>query len=137
MTLDELNTYFDLIDRLEQAKEILRNLEDAVCPGGQSLSGMPHAPGVRDKIGDLAAEIVDVEARIKYLEGKISSHKETVENFVRSIDDIYLRTIFRLRFERGLAWKTVAAVVGGGNTEEAVKSACYRYLNKLQPDAPS
>lgn len=128
MSLEELNTYFDLIDRLEQAKDVLRNLENAVCPGAQVLTGMPHASGVRDKLGDLAAEIVDVEARIKYLETEINKHKEKVEAFVLSIDDIYLRTIFRLRFERGLAWKTVAAVVGGGNTENSVKMACYRYL---------
>lgn len=128
MSLEELNTYFDLIDRLEQAKDVLRNLENAVCPGAQVLTGMPHASGVKDKLGDLAAEIVDVEARIKYLETEINKHKEKVEAFVLSIDDIYLRTIFRLRFERGLAWKTVAAVVGGGNTENSVKMACYRYL---------
>lgn len=136
MSLEELNTYFDIIDRLKQAKEVLKNLENAVCPGAQVLTGMPHASGVKDKLGDLAAEIVDVEARIAYLEKEIDTHKEAVENFVLSIDDIYLRTIFRLRFERGLAWKTVAAVVGGGNTEDNVKAACYRYLKKLSRDVP-
>lgn len=136
MSLEELNTYFDLIDRLKQAKEVLKNLENAVCPGAQVLTGMPRASGVKDKLGDLAAEIVDVEARIAYLEKEIDTHKETIENFVISIDDIYLRTIFRLRFERGLAWKTVAAVVGGGNTEDNVKAACYRYLKKLSRDVP-
>lgn len=126
-----MNTYFDLIDRLKQAKEVLKNLENAVCPGTPVLTGMPHASGVKDKIGDLAAEIVDVEARIEYLEKEIDKHKNAIENFVCSIDDIYLRTIFRLRFERGLAWKTVATVVGGGNTEDNVRAACYRYLKKL------
>lgn len=131
MSLEELNTYFNLIDRLKQAKEVLESLENAVYPGAQVLTGMPHASGAKDKIGDFAAEIVDVEARIAYLEKEIDAHKNAVENFVLSIDDIYLRTIFRLRFERGLAWKTVAAVVGGGNTEDNVKAACYRYLKKL------
>ncbi len=137
MSLEELNTYFNLIDRLEQAKEILRNLESAVCPGAQVLTGMPHSTGAKDKLGDLAAEIVDVEARIKYLEDEIDKHKKAVEEFVKSIDDVWYKTVFRLRFERGLAWKTVAAVMGGGNSENSVKSACYRYLKKLQRDDAS
>lgn len=136
MTLEELNIYFDIIDRLNQAKEVLTRLESAVYPSAQVLTGMPHASGVKDKIGDLAAEIIDAEASIAELEKERDVHKNTVEQFVRSIDDIYLRTIFRLRFERGLAWKTVAAVVGGRNSEETVKSACYRYLKKLRRDFP-
>ena len=56
---------------------------------------------------------------------------------MKSIDDVWYKTVFRLRFERGLAWKTVAAVMGGGNSENSVKSACYRYLKKLQRDDAS
>lgn len=97
------------------------------------LTGMPHAPGVKDKVGDLAVEIADLDIRRQYIEAEIKEQKEKVEEFVATIDDYYLRTIFRLRFERGLSWKEVATIVGGRNSEESVKSACYRYLRKVAP----
>lgn len=133
MTLIELNRYFELVSNLARTKELLENLRAAAYPGGQVLTGMPHAPGVRDKIGDLAAEIADLDIRRQYIEQEIKSQKSKVEKFVETIDDYYLRTIFRLRFERGLSWKEVATIIGGRNSEESVKSACYRYLRKVAP----
>ena len=133
MTLIELNRYFELVSNLARTKELLDNLRAAACPGGQVLTGMPHAPGVKDKVGDLAVEIADLETRKEYIEKEIRRQKSKVEEFVATIDDYYLRTLFRLRFERGLSWKEVATIVGGRNSEEGVKSACYRYLRKVAP----
>lgn len=133
MTLMELNRYFELVSNLARTKELLDNLRAAAYPASPALTGMPHAPGVKDKIGDLAAEIADLDIRRQYIEKEIGEQKTKVEKFVDTIDDYYLRTIFRLRFERGLAWKEVATIVGGRNSEESVKSACYRYLKKVAP----
>lgn len=133
MTLIELNRYFELVSSLARTNELLENLRAAAYPASPALTGMPHAPGVKDKIGDLAIEIADLDIRKKYIENEIQIQKEKVEKFVESIEDYYIRTIFRLRFKRGLSWKEVAATVGGRNTEESVKSVCYRYLKKVAP----
>ena len=133
MTLIELNRYFELVSNLARTKELLDNLRAAAYPASPALTGMPHAPGVKDKVGDLAVEIADLDIRRQYIEAEIEAQKEKVEEFVATIDDYYLRTIFRLRFERGLSWKEVATIVGGRNSEESVKSACYRYLRKVAP----
>lgn len=90
---------------------------------------MPHAPGVRDKVGDLAAEIADMTERIRYLKEEIGRAEAAVTEFVESIENDQTRMIFRLRFLRCLTWGEVAAVIGGRNTEDGVKSACYRYLS--------
>ena len=129
MTLQELSRHFKLRERLERDTELLKSLEAAACPGAQVLTGMPHAPGVRDKVGDLAVEIADLKERIRYLENEIEVEEQEVTRFITAIPDEQLRGIFRLRFLRGLTWGEVAAVVGGRNTEEAVKSSAYRYLN--------
>ena len=89
---------------------------------------MPHAPGIRDKIGDLAAEIADIDARIQFLDTEISASEATILPWIATIRDDQTRLIFRLRFLRGLAWKEVAAVIGGRNTDDSVRQACYRYL---------
>ena len=62
MTLKELNGHFVLRERLARAKEMLASLQAAACPGAQVLTGMPHAPGVSDKVGDLAVEIAEAFA---------------------------------------------------------------------------
>lgn len=108
---------------------MLQSLRDAACPGAAVLTGMPHAPGVKDKVGDLAAEIVDMDARVGWLEAEVKASEESIMPFICGIDDDQTRLIFRLRFLRGLAWKEVAAVIGGRNSEDSVKMVCYRYLS--------
>ena len=44
-----------------ECRDILQNLKRSVGPGTQALTGMPHAPGVKDKVGDLATEITYME----------------------------------------------------------------------------
>lgn len=129
MTLQRLNEHFELRIRLAKAQEMLESLRAAAGPGAAVLTGMPHAPGVKDKVGDLAAEIADMDARIEYLEAEIKQDEREILEYIRAIDDDQLRLIFRLRFIRCLTWGEVASVIGGRNTEDAVKSACYRYLS--------
>ena len=72
MTLDELNRHFNLITELKKAKEMLQSLWNAAYPGGQVLTGMPHAPGVKDKIGDLGIEIADLKTEIEEAEAQVA-----------------------------------------------------------------
>ena len=128
MTLTELNEHLDLVQRFQQAKELLQNLWDAAEPGAQNMDGMPHSTGVSDKVGNLASEIADMEADMHQLEQQVKESEAQITSFIFSIDDLQIRLIFRLRFIRGMRWQDVATTVGGKNTEESVKMACYRYL---------
>lgn len=128
MTLQELSRYYKLRVRIEEDKEVLASLRGKAVPASPSLSGMPHAPGVGDKVGDLAVEIADVEKSICKLEEKADAEKHKLLELINTIDDSWIRTLFRLRFVRCLTWAEVAAVVGGRNTEGSVKTTCYRYL---------
>ena len=140
MTLRELNHYFELREQLTKAEEMLASFRAVASPGAQVLTGMPVTHDVRDKVGDLAAEIVDLETSISYLEKEYDKARKTIIVFVESITDDYIRSIIRLRFLYALTWKEVAIVTGGGNTENSVKSAFHRYMRvheKLQrPDTP-
>ena len=53
--------------------------------------------------------------------------------YIQTIEDIQLCMVFRLRFIHGMTWKLVAATVGGRNTENGVKAACYRYIARAGP----
>ncbi len=128
MTLAELNWHFALRDKLEKARETMATLRQKALPGASALTGMPHTPGVSDKVGDLAAEIADMDAYIQYIEAEIKANEPPILDFIQSIEDPQVRIMFRLRFIRCLTWAEVSSVIGGPNSEESVKKMCYRYL---------
>lgn len=128
MTLDDLNQHLELVNELKKAKDMLQALWNAAYPGGQVLTGMPHAPGVKDKIGDLAADIADLETEIEQMQKQVDESAKGVTAFISTIPDVQTRMIFKIRFCRGYEWKQVARVLGGGNSEASVKSAAYRYI---------
>lgn len=134
MTLEKLNAHARLHQQLDEARELRASLEAAAGPGAQALTGMPHTPGYRDKLGDLAAEIADVSTDIERLEARIAQQEAEISAFIQTINDSHTRTVFRLRFLRGLGWGEVAAVVGGRNTASSVRSTCNRYFENLRAD---
>ena len=128
MTLKELSRYYKLQKRLARAEEMLESFLRSSCLGAQVITGMPHAAGVKDKVGDLAAEIADMQDKIRRLEKESCQVKREISAYIDTIQDDQTRMIFRLRFLRCLTWGEVAALVGGRNTEKGVKNICYRYL---------
>ena len=128
MTLQELSKYYKLHERLERNREMLSSLYAAAGPGAQVITGMPHAPGVSDKVGDLAAELWDLQSKIDYLEQRCAEEKKKLEKYIGGIKDDQTRMIFRLRFIHCMTWPQVAETIGGRNTANSVKLICYRYL---------
>jgi len=128
MTLKRLSRYAKLIDDIEKENRMLDSLRAAAEPGGQRLTGMPHASGVKDIVGDLSVEIAFLETHKRQLEAQKEAELPFIEEYIATITDIRLNLIFRLRFVHACSWKAVATALGGHNTEEGVKSACYRYL---------
>lgn len=128
MTLQELSKYYKLHERLERNREMLSSLCAAAGPGAQVITGMPHAPGVSDKVGDLAAELCDLQSKIDYFELRCAEEKKKLEKYIGTIKDDQTRMIFRLRFIHCMTWPQVAEAIGGRNTANSVKAICYRYL---------
>ena len=85
LTLADLNQHLESIERLTKAREMLLSLREAAFPGAAVITGMPHAPGVKDKVGDLASEIADMDARISYLEAEVKASEATILPFIQSI----------------------------------------------------
>ena len=128
MNLEDLNRHLALREKLDKAQELLISLRAAASPGTAKLTGMPHAPGVKDKVGDLAIEIADLSSRIEFLNAELARQEPEIEDFIAEIEDLQTRIIFRLRFLRGLSWKEISQVLGKFTSENSVKTACYRYF---------
>ncbi len=131
MTLDELNAHYALGEKLIKIQTLIESLR-ARTLGAVNMDGMPHGTGVSARVGNLAVEIVDLEARAKYLSSEVAKSEAEISGFIDSIEDDQTRMIFRLRFIRFMAWGEVAYAIGG-NTEDSVKKICYRYLDEVVP----
>lgn len=130
MTLKELSQLYYLNREIEMDKRRLQELEVKAVSCSANLSGMPRSPGVSDRVGRYAADIVDLKGIIEAKLQQCIYERNRLERYISSIDDSLLRQIFTYRFINGLPWEQVAACVGGGNTVAGVKMLCYRHLNK-------
>lgn len=131
LTLQQLNQHFGLIEERERLREILESLKASAEPKAQRFAGMPHGTDAQDITGNLAAAIVDFEEQIRQLDKEIEQEEAAIRHFIRGIDDVRTRTVFRLRYLCGMTWKEVAAYHGKWSTENKVQKLCYRYLDKI------
>lgn len=132
MTLSELSRYYKLQKKQDRNYEILASLQNtahAGALGAQVITGMPHASGVRDIVGELVVEIEDVKEEINRLKIEMQEVEQEISGYIETISDMQTRLIFRLRFLRCMSWNEVAEAVGGRNMVNVVKKACYRYLD--------
>ena len=127
MTLDELNAHLILIQKLNMAREMLQSMRDSVLRAS-SYDGMPHAHGAGDKVGALAIKCSEQEKVVDLYQRLVKESEKDVKEWINTISDNRTNLIFYLRFVCGYEWQAVAEVIGGRNTENAVKSQCYRYL---------
>ena len=131
MTLQDLNRYLFLCKQLDKARESLLDLQEAAVPGAQVLTGMPHTPGVKDKVGNLAIEIADTKDAIEEMEAEVQALGEEVNIFIKTIPYVELRTIFRLRFIRMLTWEDVAEVFRWRYSESTLRRRVEQYMKTV------
>lgn len=67
------------------------------------------------------------KAALSELEMELLETLNEVEEFIASISDSHIRRIVNLRVIDGLSWNEVARKIGG-NTEDSVKKAFYRFM---------
>lgn len=137
MTRQDLEKHLKMRRQLMECRDILQNLKRSVGPGTQALTGMPHAPGVKDKVGDLATEIAYMERRVAALQAKVDDQAVEVRNFIAGVQDDQMKIILSLRYIRGLTWIEVALVLGGRNTGSGVRSAVWRFFADEPSDSES
>ena len=134
MTLKELSQLYYLNREIEMDKRRLQELEVKALPGSQVLTGMPHTPGVKDKVGEYAAEIADLRGIIEAKLQQCIYERNRLERYITTIEDSLLRQVFTYRFVNGLPWQQVAACIGGSNTADGVRMMCNRYIKATEPE---
>jgi len=135
VTLQDLNRYLTLCKQLDSARESLLDLQDAAVPGAQVLTGMPHAPGVKDKVGNIAIMIADTKSEIVEMETELAARQREIEAFIKAIPYVELRTIFRLRYLCKMTWGDVAEVFRWRYDESTLRRRIERYMAKIETES--
>lgn len=130
MTLKELSKVYYLNKEIKRDRNRLRMLR-SVGVKTTKVSGMPFAVSViYDPIGENVATIIDLERALKRNIAKRLHEERKIMAFINSIDDCFIRLIFKLRFIDCKNWRDVAKEIGGGNTASSVKMCCHRFLKR-------
>lgn len=134
MTLQNLNDYLTKCRQLDAARESLLDLEEAAVPGARVLTGMPRAPGVRDRVGSIAIAIADTKETITELEQAIEAMEKEIDAFIQTIPAVELRTLFRLRYVRLLSWDDIAEIFRWRYDQSTLRRRVERYMKKYHPE---
>lgn len=90
---------------------------------------MPGSGKKSDKTA-IAAEIADLESIIRSKNAMCIAHYNQIMRFVAEIDDSLIRQIVMYRHIDMLKWRDIAQKIGGGNTEDGIRKAYTRYLQR-------
>lgn len=129
MTKNELSQLFYLNREIEQEKRRLLELQSVSTGIAAKITGLPHVRDISNKTA-LAAEIVDSKAVIEAKLQLAVVEFNRLNRYIMTIEDSMMRQILSLRFVDGLSWRQVANSIGGGNTADGVRMACYRFLRE-------
>lgn len=126
----------ELRKRIEKTEEQITKIEsegvvtDSVS-GGEGgvqhfrIEGFPYPEYTRKKTLLYARK-----ATLTSLEMELLETLNQVEEFISSVNDSRIRRIINLRFIEGLSWNKVADRIGGGNTEDSIRMAFNRFMEK-------
>jgi len=132
MTRRELENIFDIDRIIRQDEEALARLRETVYhPGHQRLTGMPGGGGETDRMAENVARLEELTSRIEAEKGELELIRAEVYAFCMEIGDIHIRGIVTDRFFNLCEWREVARRAGGGNTEDSVSKAYYRWAEKV------
>lgn len=130
---EEIKEVRQRIEKTERQIERIEK-EGAVCDkvmGGEGglqpfkIEGFPYPEYSRKK-----TLLYSRKATLTSLEMELLETLNQVEEFIASTDDSRMRRIINLRFIENLSWQQVAKRIGGGNTDETVRKAFYRFMEK-------
>ena len=132
MTLKELSQLYYLNREIQRDSKRLKDLKMVEVKTTARYSDMPKSKSMtHDIMAEKVATIVDLEEMLEFKKLNRVYEEKRLMHFIESIDDCFLRLIFKLRFIDCKKWDDIAYLVGGGNTYHTVKNSCYRYLKKI------
>lgn len=150
MTKDELSSLFALNREIDHLHEQYRQaraqydstfkgdvLSDTVtgsspewpyCQHTMTIAGIPDATGHR---GEYRKELAKTISQIWDMAQRRERERNRLLVYIDGIEDSEMRLILTLRYVDGLHWPEVAAKMGPDYSEDGVRKASERFLEKV------
>lgn len=130
---EEVKEVRERIEKTEKQIAIIEeegNVIDTVTGGygnnqHYKIEGFPYPEYSRKK-----SLLYARKATLASLEMELLEALNRVEEFIAGVDDSRIRRIITLRFIDNLSWNKVADRIGGNNTEDSVRKAFTRFMEK-------
>lgn len=150
-----LSQYSDLQEEIKEIREKIEKLENNIARLQKTIDRIEAGEMVKDKVrGGLGGQqnfniegiafpeyektrsnllmqkllLNQRKSTLEILEFDLLEKTNEVEEFIVAIQDSRMRRIVNLRVLENLSWNKVADRIGGGNTEDGIKKAYYRFI---------
>ena len=131
VTKEELSQVHWLKKEIAMWQQKLDRLENQSLIKGQQITSMPSGGSrTTSKVEDRAIKMEEIRERIRELRDRAVREEIRILEYIKGIEDVFIRQIIQYRFLELKSWKEVAASMGGENTSESVRKALQRFMKK-------
>ena len=124
MTRAELSLHHEAQRKLNEARDLYKQMRLRAYPKAQTIDDMPKATGTGRKVEDLALVLSDLSDKVDELQAAAERTRPAVLEYIHTIDEPRTRMIVSLRVLCGLTWERVAFYIG--DSVEAVRNTYRR-----------
>ena len=124
MTRAELSLHHEAQRKLNEARELYKQMRLRAYPKAQTIDDMPKATGTGRKVEELALVLSDLSDKVDELQAAAERTRPAVLEYIHTIDEPRTRMIVSLRVLCGLTWERVAFYTG--ESQEAVRNTYRR-----------
>ena len=124
MTRAELSLHHEAQRKLNEARELYKQMRLRAYPKAQTIDDMPKATGTGRKVEELAMVLSDLSDKVDELQAAAERTRPAVLEYIHTIDEPRTRMIVSLRVLCGLSWERVAFYTG--ESQEAVRNTYRR-----------
>lgn len=124
MTRAELSLHHEAQRKLNEARELYKQMRLRAYPKAQTIDDMPKATGTGRKVEELAMVLSDLSDKVDELQAAAELTRPAVLEYIHTIDEPRTRMIVSLRVLCGLTWERVAFYTG--ESQEAVRNTYRR-----------
>lgn len=121
MTEKELKQISFNNHKLQQLKNKYEDERFKSLAKGQSITGMPHASGTKDNVGDYVTDLVMLQEEMETVQHTNNLLVMKARNFIDNIPDQMIRMILELKYINNIPDYSIPHMVGGNIKERDVK----------------
>lgn len=130
MTVHEMSKLYYIKKLINRDTQRLNQLEARLQPKAANVSGAVKISSPKNVIEEITPQIIELKERIRCEREEYIKEQAVIEDYIMTVDNYQDRLILLHRFVDLMSWRQVARRLGGKNTADSVRKACYRFLKK-------